>query len=131
MNAPVSRVSNQSAENWQTIREIIRSPGQFSSNHDISEIIERLDKMLDSVSVLEQRSKERRQALWVLVIVLFVQGWDTPENRQEVLNIMNEWKVDQVIFYEMKDTAETYRVITSENDKRDLDKSITDLIEIG
>lgn len=131
MNAPVSRVSNQSSENWQIIREIIRNPGQFSSNHDISGIIERLGKMLDSVSIIGQLRKERRQAVWVLVIVLFVHGWDTPENRQEVLNIISEWKVDEAIFYEMKDTAETYRVITSQNDKRDLDKSIKDLIEIG
>lgn len=130
-NAPVPKVNGQSSENWQVIKNIIQYPKQFSSNNDISGIIKRLDGTFKFFCNDIQHKKELRQALWVIVVVLFVYGWDTPQNRQQVINIMHEWKIDEAVFYEMKDTAETYRIISSENDKRDLDRSIKELIELG
>lgn len=129
MNVSVSSVSGQSSESWETIREIIQNPEQFNSSHNISGIIERLGKNMSWDDV--QRGKERRQALWVIAVVLFVYGWDNSQNRQRVINIMHEWEIDQAIFYELKDTAEVYGMIKNPDNKRDLDKSINDLIELG
>ena len=135
MNVSLSRVSGQDSDNWQTVVEIFQKPEQFSSSHDISRIIEKLNENM-SKSLLcflddSQRGKQRRQALWVLVVVLFGNGWDNSENRQKVLNVMRQWEIDEAIYHEMKDTVETYRVITSENNKQELDQSIKDLIELG
>ena len=130
-NAPVPKVNGQSSENWQIIKNIVQYPKQFSSDNNIGGIIKRLDSNLKFFGNDIQHEKELRQALWVIVVVLFVYGWDTPQNRQQVINIMHKWKIDEAIFYEMKDTIETYRIIYSENDKRDLDKSIKELIELG
>lgn len=58
MNVSVSSVSGQSSESWETIREIIQNPEQFSSSHNISGIIERLGKNMSWDDV--QRGKERR-----------------------------------------------------------------------
>ena len=129
MNISVSMVSGQSSESWETVRAVIQNPEQFSSSHNINEIIERLGRNMSWDDV--QRGKERRQALWVIAIVLFVYGWDNSQNRQRVINTMYEWKIDQAIFYELKDTAEIYGMITNPDNKRDLDKSINDLIELG
>ena len=129
MNISVSSVSGQSSESWETVRAVIQNPDQFSSSHNINEIIERLGRNMSWDDV--QRGKERRQALWVIAIVLFVDGWDNSQNRQRVINTMYEWKIDQAIFYELKDTAEIYGMITNPDYKRDLDKSINDLIELG
>lgn len=131
MNVSPSRVSGQNSGNWQIIKEIFQKPGQFSSSHDISMIIEKLCGNLRSVYDQVQRDKERRQALWVLVVVLSRNGWDNSENRQKVLNVMRQWEIDEAVFHEMKDTAETYRLITREDNKQDLDQSIKDLIELG
>lgn len=131
MNVSVSGVSGQGSDNWQTIVEIFQKPEQFSSSHDISMIIDKLGGNLRSVYGQKQLAKERKQALWVLVVVLFGNGWDNSENRQKVLNVMRQWEIDEAIYHEMKDTAQTYRVITSEDDKQDLDQSIKDLIELG
>ena len=147
MNVSVSSVSGQSSDNFQTIREIIQNPERFSNSHNIGAIIEKLDKNM-SVSCLwdeVQRGKERRQALWVIAIVLFVDGWYNSQNRQRVINIMREWKIDDSVFWEMKDTAETYRTLSNahvddwdvkrseevKRNKNNLDKSIKDLIELG
>ena len=135
MNVSLSRVSGQDSDNWQTVVEIFQKPEQFSSSHDISRIIEKLNENM-SKSLLcflddSQRGKQRRQALWVLVVVLFGNGWDNSENRQKVLNVMRQWEIDEAIYHEMKDTVETYRVITTEDNKQDLDQSIQDLIELG
>ncbi len=130
MNVSVSSVSGQSSASWETVREIIQNPDQFSSSHNINAIIESLSKNMSCWDD-EQRGKERRQALWVIAIVLFVYGWDNSQNRQRVINTMYEWKIDQAIFYELKDTAEIYSMITTESNKSDLDKSINDLIELG
>ena len=129
MNVSVSMVSGQSSESWETVRAVIQNPDQFSSSHNINEIIERLGRNMSWDDV--QRGKERRQALWVIAIVLFVDGWDNSQNRQRVINTMYEWKIDQAIFYELKDTAEIYGMINNPDNKRDLDKSINDLIELG
>ncbi|MBQ9434046.1 MAG: hypothetical protein IJU26_07510 [Synergistaceae bacterium] len=135
MNVSLSRVSGQDSDNWQTVVEIFQKPEQFSSSHDISRIIEKLNENM-SKSLLcflddSQRGKQRRQVLWVLVVVLFGNGWDNSENRQKVLNVMRQWEIDEAIYHEMKDTVETYRVITTEDNKQDLDQSIQDLIELG
>lgn len=133
MNVSLSIVSGQGSDNWQTVAEIFQNPERFSSYHDIGRIIEKLDKNMSVSTFWDdlQLAKERRQALWVLVVVLFWSGWDNYENRQRVLNVVRQWEIDEAIFHEMKDTAETYSVITSENEKRDLDQSIKDLIELG
>ena len=127
----ISQVSGQSSYNWQIVSQIFQNSLPFSNSRDISRIIEKLDEKLRYIYGQEQLAKERRQALWVLVVVLFGCGWDTPENRQRVLNVIRQWKIDEAIFYEMKDTAETYRVITTEDNKQDLDQSIKDFIELG
>ena len=131
MNVSVSRVSGQSSDNWQTITQIFQNPLLFSSNRDINMIIGKLGEKLRSVYGQVQLAKERRQALWILVVVLFVYGWDDSDNRQKVLNVMRQWEIDEAVFHEMRDTVEAYRVITREKDKNDLDKSIKDLIELG
>ena len=131
MNVSVSRVSGQSSDNWQTITQIFQNPLLFSSNRDINMIIGKLGEKLRSVYGQVQLAKERRQALWILVVVLFVYGWDDSDNRRKVLNVMRQWEIDEAVFHEMKDTVEAYRVITREKDKNDLDKSIKDLIELG
>ncbi|MBR1657916.1 MAG: hypothetical protein IJ697_05565 [Synergistaceae bacterium] len=128
----ISSVSGQSSDNWQTVRDVFQNPDQFSNSRNISAIIEKLERNIQNRCWFdEQRDKERRQAMWLLSIVLFVYGWDNSQNRQRVINIAHKWNIDQTVFYEMKDTAETYRVINSEKDKNDLDKSIKDLIELG
>ena len=131
MNVSVSSVSGQSSDNWQTITQIFQNPLLFSSNRDINMIIGKLGEKLRSVYGHVQLAKERRQALWILVVVLFVYGWDDSDNRRKVLNVMRQWEIDEAVFHEMKDTVEAYRVITREKDKNDLDKSIKDLIELG
>ena len=131
MNVSVSSVSGQSSDNWQTITQIFQNPLLFSSNRDINMIIGKLGEKLRSVYGQVQLAKERRQALWILVVVLFVYGWDDSDNRRKVLNVMRQWEIDEAVFHEMKDTVEAYRVITREKDKNDLDKSIKDLIELG
>lgn len=131
MDISVSKVNGQSSDNWQTIKEIFVNPEQFSNSHDINMIIGKLGEKLRSVYGQVQLAKERRQALWVLVTVLFWCGWDNSQNRQKVFNIMRQWEIDDSIFWEMKDTVEIYRMITTESNKSDLDKSIKDLIELG
>ena len=127
-----SMVSGQSSDNWQTVKDVIQNPDQFSNSRNIGAIIEKLDRNIQNRCWFdEQRNKERRQAIWLLSQVLFWNGWDNSQNRQRVINIVNQWNIDQAIFYEMKDTVEAYKVITSEKDKKDLDKSIEDLIELG
>ena len=129
MNVSVSSLTGQSSAGWETIKAIMHNPDQFSSSHNINGIIESLSRNMSWDDV--QRGKERRQALWVIAIVLFIDGWKSSQNRQRVINIMRQWEIDDSVFWEMQDAAETYRIITSENDKRDLDKSIEDLIELG
>lgn len=127
----VSSVSGQSSDNWQTIKEVFQNPEQFSSSHEINMIIGKLGEKLRSVYGQKQLAKERRQALWILVTVLFWSGWDNSQNRQRVINIMRQWEIDESVFWEMKDTVETYSMVYSEDDKSSLDKSIRNLIELG
>ena len=134
-----SMVSGQSSDNWQTVKDVIQNPDQFSNSRNIGTIIEKLDNNISSRCAVNypsrensQRDKERRQAIWLLSQTLFWNGWDSnPQNRQRVINIVNKWGIDLSVFYEMKDTVETYKVITSEKDANELDKSIVDLIELG
>ena len=133
MSITTSRVSGQDSDNWQTVKDVIQNPEQFSNSRNIGAIIEKLENNLSLRCWFddEQRDKEHRQAIWLLSQVLFWDGWDNSQNRQRVINILNKWGIDQSVFYEMKDTVEAYKVITSEKDANELDKSIVDLIELG
>ena len=130
----ISRVSGQDSDNWQTAKDVFQNPDQFSNSRNISAIIEKLENNLSLQCWFddEQRDKEHRQAIWLLSQILFWDGWDNnPQNRQRVINIVNKWGIDLSVFYEMKDTVETYKAANSEDDKRELDTSIKTLIELG
>ena len=107
-------------DDYYAISDIVSKPDSYS-----------FEQIIEKCKSEAVRDIEHRQAIWILCLILFYDGRDNPDNRERVLDLVNEWKIDEAIFYEMKDTAETYRVITTEDNKQDLDQSIKDLIELG
>ena len=107
-------------DDYYAISDIVSKPDSYS-----------FEQIIEKCKSEAVRDIEHRQAIWILCLILFYDGRDNPDNRERVLDLVNEWKIDEAIFYEMKDTAETYRVITTEDNKQDLDQSIQDLIELG
>ena len=94
-----------------------------------------IDEVIDSLKYLCWDNKDKRYALWVLVVMMTFGGRDSQHDRNIISSLAHKWEndgvIDSAIFHEMKDTAETYRLITIEDNKRDLDQSIKDLIELG
>lgn len=127
----VPKIKGQSDYEWDEIKPVLRNP----KNYTLEDIIDKLEGSISSQYFLswddDKRNIRRRQCIWALCLLLFREGWDNSGNRQRVLDLVQEWDIDESVFWEMKDTAETYRMITSEDNKRDLDKSIKDLIELG
>lgn len=137
----VPKIKDQSDYTWDNeIKPMLRNPGNYS----LEEIISKLENNIYSWND-ERRDRERRQVIWILCVLLFHEGWDNPGNRERVLDLVNEWDIDESVFYEMKDTAETYNVIKHahvddwdinrseelKRNKKDLDTSIKNLIELG
>ena len=132
MSITVSKVEGQSDDSWEFVKSAFVSPEQY----ELDEIIRNL-----GINVTwyddEQKAKEYRQAVFILTTILFWNGWSSSQNISKVLHAVREWKVDEAVFYEMKDTVEAYKSMerhkgaSYEQDKADLDKSIKDLIELG
>ena len=137
----VPKVKGQSDYEWDnTFKPMLRNPGNYSLENIISKLKSNITSWDD-----EKRDRQRRQCIWILCVLLFHEGWDNPGNRERVLDLVNEWDIDEAVFYEMKDTAETYKVLRQahvddwdvkrseefKRNKKDLDTSIKNLIELG
>lgn len=142
----VPKFKNQGDYAWDQIEAVLRTPEKYSFDDIIDELKNKIFSGIFSIFWDDnERDKQRRQCIWILCVLLFHEGWDNLQNRKRVLNIMHEWEIDQAIFYEMQDTAETYRVLSQahvddwdverkkefKRNRSDLDKSINDLIELG
>ena len=136
----VPKIKGQSDYEWDEIKPVLRNP----KNYTLEDIIDKLESNISSWND-EKRDRQRRQRIWILCLLLFREGWDNSENRQRVLDLVQEWDIDESVFLDMKDTAETYRVLSQahiddwdmkrkeefKRNKNDLDKSIRNLIELG
>lgn len=142
----VPKFKEQSDYEWDKIKPVLRNP----KNYTFEDIVNKLED-ISSGSFLsflwddDERDIRRRQRIWILCLLLFREGWDNSENRQRVLDLVQEWDIDESVFLDMKDTAETYRVLSQahiddwdmkrkeefKRNKNDLDKSIRNLIELG
>ena len=139
----VPKLESQGDYTWDSyFKPVLREPGKYS----LSEIISKLESNITWYDE-ERKQAERRQVIWILALLLFHQGWDTHENRERVLDLVNEWDIDESVFLEMKDTAQTYKSIADyerniddwdvqlkqelANNKKDLSTSIKNLIELG
>lgn len=137
----VPKVKGQSDYEWDnTFKPMLRNPGNYSLENIISKLKSNITSWDD-----EKRDRQRRQCIWILCVLLFHEGWDNYSNRQQTLSLVREWGIDEAIFHEMKDTAETYRVLKQahvddwdaqrseefKRNKKDLDTSIRNLIELG
>lgn len=139
----VPKLESQGDYTWnERFKPILREPGKYS----LSEIIDKLESNITSYDD-ERRQSERRQVIWILALLLFHQDMDTQENRDRVLDLVNEWDIDEAVFLEMQDTAQTYKELANyernidswdvqlkqelANNKKDLNTSIKNLIELG
>ena len=137
----VPKIKGQSDYEWDDeFKPLLRNP----SNYSLEDIINKLERNITSWDD-EKRGRQRRQVIWILCVLLFHEGWDNRENRERVLDLVNEWDINEAVFYEMKDTAETYKAISQahvddwdakrseelRHNKADLDTSIKALIELG
>ncbi len=136
----VPKIKGQSDYEWDKIKPVLRNPEKYN----LESIIDKLESNISSWND-EKRDRQRRQCIWILCLLLFREGWDNSENRQRVLDLVQEWDIDESVFLDMKDTAETYRVLSQahiddwdmkrkeefKRNKNDLDKSIRNLIELG
>lgn len=136
----VPKIKGQSDYEWDEIKPVLRNPEKYN----LESIIDKLESNISSWND-EKRDRQRRQCIWILCLLLFREGWDNSENRQRVLDLVQEWDIDESVFLDMKDTAETYRVLSQahiddwdmkrkeefKRNKNDLDKSIRNLIELG
>ena len=136
----VPKIKGQSDYEWDEIKPVLRTPEKYN----LESIIDKLESNISSWND-EKRDRQRRQRIWILCLLLFREGWDNSENRQRVLDLVQEWDIDESVFLDMKDTAETYRVLSQahiddwdmkrkeefKRNKNDLDKSIRNLIELG
>lgn len=121
----VSKAKGQSDYRFDEIKSVLKN----RSNYSIDTLIDKLKDKIDSYG--DDRDIQRRQCLWILCLRLFYEGWDGSSNRQRVLELVHEWDMDEAIFYEMKDSAETYSLNLNSQDKSDLDASIKTLIDLG
>lgn len=138
----VPKIKGQSDYTWDNeMKPLLRSPDKYS----LEELISKLEGNITSWDD-ERRDMERRQCIWILTLLLFRYGWNTTDNRERVIDLVNEWDIDEAIFYEMKDTAEAYKTLADyqtnagsdyriseglKTSKHDLDESIKNLIELG
>ncbi|MBR0150511.1 MAG: hypothetical protein IJP89_04020 [Synergistaceae bacterium] len=88
------------------------------------------------------REEGHRYSLWLLCLMLHFYGRDNDENRRVVDRYRRDWKIDESIYYEMKDIAENYKALYQDGAgglpqefrdelKRSLDKAIETLIKRG
>ena len=88
------------------------------------------------------RDGGRRYCLWILCLMLHFYGRDNDENRRIADRYRRDWKIDESIYYEMKDLAENYRALYQDGAdslsqefrdelKRSLDKALETLIKRG
>jgi hypothetical protein len=95
----------------------------------------------------EEREIEQRKMLWALTSLLYYYGEYSDEKRDIVRSLAGKWGLDKSIFYEMKDTAETYAALASyqnrvedwdgflknelNKNKKELERSINEFITLG
>ena len=135
----VPRIKSQDDYDWGKLKNIFQSP-----NKDFHVVIKQLEERMSCNE--EKRQVERRQAVWILVSQLNDE-WISDEKRGALLYQLNQWNIDKSVFYEMKDTFQTYldlyeqmeRVESWDHDlkaeleknKHELDASLKALIELG
>ena len=88
------------------------------------------------------RDGGRRYCLWILCLMLHFYGRDNDENRRVVDRYRRDWKINESIYYEMKDLAENYKALYQDGAgelpqefkdelKKSLDKALETLIKRG
>ena len=135
----VPKLKCQSSYRWDEIKTILE-------NHESYSFDEIINKLKDIVLYWDddKQNQQRRQCIWVLILLADARG---RKNASPILSLMREWGIDEAIFYEMIDTVKTYKTLEIyqssvetwdqnlkaelENNKKDLDRSIKNLIELG
>lgn len=135
----VPKAKGQGDWTWEHIKPVLSNPDALSFDSIFRTVTGNVSSYGDD------RDRQRRQAIWIFCVLLFHEGRDNYSDRQRVLGLVHQWDIDEAIFHEMKDIAETYRVLSQAHidgwdmkrkeeftrNKNDLDKSIRNLIELG
>ena len=88
------------------------------------------------------REGGRRLCFWVFCLLVHFSGRNDEDSKRFVADLMRSWKIDESIYYEMQDIAETYKAIYDnsagglspqhvEELKASLKTSIATLIKLG
>lgn len=135
----VPKLKCQSSYRWDEIKRILEI-------HEIYSFDEIINILKDIVLYWDddKQNQQRRQCIWILILLADAKE---QKNTSEILSLMREWGIDEAIFYEMIDTVKTYKTLEIyqssveawdqnlkaelENNKKDLDRSIQNLIELG
>ena len=119
--------------------EFNRHPDTISGGHVYSLVRDRYreeKKYLDRKDPAQCRDiwAYKRAEFWIFCVWLHYYNRDTPENVQLAKDLMDYWDLDESVYFDMRDIAEAYKMLdpsTASQDKKDLDKSIEALIELG
>jgi hypothetical protein len=95
----------------------------------------------------EAREIAQKKMIWTLTSLLYYYGEYSDKKRDLILSLAGRWGLDESIFYEMKDTAETFAALAGyqnrvescdeflknelDKNKNEIDKSLKELIELG
>lgn len=135
------KLKSQSDYTWGKVKAIWQNPGTIVTN-----TIKQLEECMSWMWDKKERQAGHRQAIWVL-LVSYQDKLDSGGNRDMLFQQMETWDIDKSVFYEMKDTFQTYVALDNqmkrvgawdqqlkaelEKNKRELDASLKTLIELG
>ena len=92
----VPKVDSQSSWTWDDdIKPILQNPEKYSFNEVVG-------KLKDNISAWddEDRNAQRRQAIWILILIAYYLGKGEQEHGEIILDLVYEWDFQDDLFHE-------------------------------